>query len=173
MDVSRLLVTTGGAGECVTRADTPQPPAAAVLAGVGRIDFGYHHAEYCCLVLGCRSDQGTLPLRQPAAGRFAFDLALPWRRHVELLEDQHRVVWGEGYQVLGRGLGKATGAIGALAAKPFEHPSNTMGIVVLCLTGRMFLLQALARLIVALVGDLCRLAADKECLALWINRHQR
>src|SRR5262249_21694008 len=98
---------------------------------------------------------------------------LAWLRNAQSFEHEHRVGGREGDELLRRGLRERARAVGTLAAKPFEHTADTARVVALCLTGRMFLLEALPSLEIALVGDLDSLAADKERLAVGVYSHQR
>src|SRR5258708_6851893 len=166
-------VPTGRAGKRVALAHPAQSAPAAILAGVSRIDFGHRHARLLGLTLCRRANKLALPLRQTSQRALPAPHSLPRLGHRQRLEHEHGMCWRPLDQLLPSRLCKGAGAIASFAAKPFEQTPRTAGVLMLCLTGRVFLLDALAGLVGALVGDLDSLATHEKGVAVRIDSHQR
>ena len=153
-------------------ATTTQTAPRAILARVGRVYFGNRQASD--FRFGCNGLTGSamLPKRQPPAQSPPSDRAFLGLWHVQVLKDKDSVERSPLDQVFGRLLGKGAGAMTAFATEPFEKTANRAGIFLLCLTGRMFGLNAGTGLGGTDILHFDGLATDKEAPPVRVNGNE-
>lgn len=159
-------------GEAMALAHTAQPATGAVLACVGRVDFGDAHAMLLRLAGNALTDKPMLPKAHASSQGSASKLPLLWLGDMQVFKDEYGVFRCPLDQLFGRLLSKGAGALALLATKPFQNTSDAAGVLVVCLTGRKLGLQAGTRLCGPSVFDLDGFAADEEFSAIRVNGHQ-
>jgi hypothetical protein len=169
VDVGVRLVTAMRADKAVPLADSQQPAPGAGLACVSRINLNHGQAADLRFVLNSGAYFPPLPKGKAAAQGLTVNPALfgPWYVP-QVLKDENSVGRSPLYQGSGRLLGEGAGAVALLAAKPFEHTSDTSCVPVLCLSGRKFTLEPCTGLLGTAVFDLDCLAGGKERVAIWV-----
>ncbi len=172
VDISMIGVTTGRVGEGMTLSHAAQSATRAMVARGGRIDLSHAHAAFLRLILDASTDESTLPERHAPSQGSSSHLALFGPGDMQLLKDQSSIVRCPLDQLSRRLWGKGRGALALFAARPFHDTSDTSGILVLCLPGRMVSLETGAGFRCPAMLDLDCLATDEQCPAIGINGHQ-
>src|SRR5438552_2022580 len=170
--VGMIAVAAMRADEGVTFAHPTQATARIGLASVAGVHLCYLHATFLSLVRHGFTQKTMLPQRETTTQGLASDGSLLGLRQTQVLEDQHGIGGGKVNKLLGSLPGKGARPAALLASKPFEKPTNTACVLLLCLMGRQFRLEAGAGFGGTTVLDLDGFAAHKQRLAIRIHGHQ-
>ncbi len=167
-----LCMTAGRTGKGMTTTNATQAAARTLLAGRARVNLCHDHTPLLRLVGHTFPYQAMLPEAETTAQGNPSYLALLWLWHMQVFKDKYCMCGGKDYQLLSSLLGKGAGTVALCATKPFHDTSDTSGILVLCLTGRMFLLKTGACLGCSSVLDLDALPRNKEGISIGVYRNK-
>src|SRR5579859_7321556 len=137
-----IRVTTMTTGEGMAFTHTSQPTTGTILACVCRIDPSNTHATFLSFALSAGTDKATLPESHASSERSSSELPLFGLGNMQVLKNENGIFRSPLDELFSCLLCECTCTIALLAAKPFEKTPYRTGIFLLCLTGRVFLLES-------------------------------
>jgi hypothetical protein len=159
-------------GKAMTLAHAAQPTTRAGLARVTRVYFGNAQAMFLRLVYDSFTDKAVLPEGEATTQRASAYLPFLRLGHLQVLKDEDSVGRHPRDEGFGSLLRKGARAVALPATKPFEETAHRAGVLLLCLTGRVFGLQPGAGFGRAAVLDFDGSARNEEVPPIRVYRHQ-